>query len=72
MNELKSTNFNATEKTHERWSWSMGVATPEEGREKKRNHPEYVYKFGDCGPLLVSNRKDKLQKMKEHNMIEYG
>ncbi len=71
ISELRSTRFNSQETIHERWSWSMGVATPEEGREKKQEHPDYVYKFGDYGPLLVNSRKDKLKKMSEHGMQEY-
>lgn len=71
IDELRNTQFNGQEAVHERWSWSMGVATPEEGIERKKEHPEYEYKFGNCGPLLVKSRKDKLQKMKEHGMQEY-
>jgi putative FmdB family regulatory protein len=73
MDELRNTQFNGQEVTHERWSWSMGVATPEEGVERKREHPELDirYKFGDYGPLLIKNRKHKKEMMKLHGMEEY-
>lgn len=74
IGELRNTKFNSQEAVHERWSWSMGVATPEEGRERKREYPEHdiQYKFGDYGPLLINNRKHKKEMMKIHGMEEWG
>jgi hypothetical protein len=56
---------------HPRWSWSMGCATPEEGREHLKKHPDIEFKFGDHGPVLVRNRQEKLKLMKYFGMEEY-
>ena len=54
---------------HERWSWSMAV--PESQREEyKKKFPNHV--LDEHGRVLIKNRKDKLQKMKDRGYFEYG
>lgn len=54
---------------NERWSWSMAV--PANQREEyKKKFPNHV--LDDKGRVLIKNRKDKLQKMKDRGFVEYG
>jgi putative FmdB family regulatory protein len=68
--ELRGMDSTVTE-DHKRWSWSMGCATPAEGREVLKANPNVEFKFGDHGPILVKNRKHKKEMMKIRNMVEY-
>lgn len=68
--ELQGIDSKALE-DHPRYSWSMGCATPAEGREVLSKHPDVQFKFGDHGPILVKNRQHKKQMMAIRNMEEY-
>jgi len=63
--------FNALMKDNERWSWSLGINldVPEEVAEAKLRHPGAV--FNEKGQMRISNRKEKLQRMKEAGLTEY-
>ena len=52
----------------ERWSWSMAVPAPQREEYKKR-FPNHV--LDEHGRVLIKNRKDKLQKMKDRGFEEW-
>jgi len=52
-----------------RWSYSLGVH-PGQIKEAMVVHPGAV--FNEKGQMLISGRKEKLQRMKEARMSEYS
>ena len=60
---------NATMKSNERWSFSMGIHV-DKIPEMEKKHPDRKY-HPKTGQLLVRNRVHKKKLMKEHGMTEY-
>ncbi len=52
---------------NERWSWSMGVAQ-EDIPKAMQMYPGSEY--NSEGQLKISNRSDKIRKMKQRNLVE--
>jgi len=70
MCELNATgDINATMKSNERWSFSMGIHV-DKIPEMEKKYPDRTY-HPKTGQLLVRNRVHKKKLMKEHGMTEY-
>jgi len=52
-----------------RWSWSLGI-NPKQIKEAMAKHPGAV--FNEKGQMLIRNRQEKKQRMREANMIEFN
>jgi len=59
--------FNELDAEHPRWSWALGVH-PADIPEAIKVHPGAV--FDEKGRMLIRNRKEKLQRLKEAKMVE--
>jgi hypothetical protein len=58
---------------HPRYSWSLGVANPNDPvqmAEALKTHPGA--EFDGLGRMLIKNRKEILQRMKEANFEEFS
>jgi hypothetical protein len=62
--------FDETCKSHERWSWSMGVNRQDIPSAMKK-YPGSEY-HPQTGQLKIKNRKHKLYELKRRQMEEYG
>lgn len=58
---------------HTRASWSLGVCNPKNPEEMKAAHERHPgAEFDGLGRMIIHNRKEKLQRMKEAGFIEYN
>ena len=68
-NELNSCGrFNETMKSHERWSWAMGVHVDDIPKMNKL-YPDRTY-HPETGQLKVTSRSHKKKLLEENNMVE--
>lgn len=58
---------------HTRASWALGVCNPNNPEEMKVAHKKHPgAEFDGLGRMIIHNRKEKLQRMKEAGYIEYN
>ena len=61
-------NVDGLMKDNPRWSWALGI-NPNQIKEAMKKHPNAV--FNSKGQMLIRNRQEKKQRMKEAKFIEF-
>ena len=62
-------NVDGLQRDNPRWSWALGI-NPNQIKEAMKKHPGAV--FNEKGQMLIRNRQEKKQRMREAGMIEFN